>query len=109
MNHRQREESAYRLLVKKEKRKLQQRKSNTNSSLRTFASNQQGYTDMLHDHQLQRIIYGMLNYLQASPEAKARLLMQKEKRKRDSASERGIEKRQKIHLASMRAMLSHTG
>ena len=48
----------------------------------------------------------MLNYLQASPEAKARLLMQKEKRKRDSASECGIEKRQKIHLASMRAMLS---
>jgi hypothetical protein len=41
----------------------------------------------------------MLNYLQASPEAKAMLLMQKEKRKRDSASERGIEKRQKIHLA----------
>ena len=40
----------------------------------------------------------MLNYLQASPEAKARLLMQKEKRKRDSASERGIE---------TRAMLSH--
>ena len=49
----------------------------------------------------------MLNYLQASPEAKARLLMQKEKRKRDSASERGIEKRQKTHFASMRAMLSH--
>jgi hypothetical protein len=48
----------------------------------------------------------MLNYLQASPEAKARMLMQKEKRKRDSASERGTEKRQKIHLASMRAMLS---
>ena len=61
---------------------------------------------MLHDLQLQKIIYGMLNYLQASPEAKARLLMQKEKRKRDSASERGIEKRQKIHLASMRAILS---
>jgi hypothetical protein len=36
-------------------------------------------------YQLQRIIYGILNYLQASPEAKARLLMQKEKRKRDSA------------------------
>ena len=49
----------------------------------------------------------MLNYLQASPEAKARLLMQKEKCKRDSASERGNEKRQKTHLASMRAMLSH--
>ena len=54
-----------------------------------------------------QIIYGMLNYLQASPEAKARLLMQKEKRKRDSASERGIEKRQKTHLASIRAMLSY--
>ena len=48
----------------------------------------------------------MLNYLQASPKAKARLLMQKEKRKRDSASERDIGKRQNIHLASLRAMLS---
>jgi hypothetical protein len=48
----------------------------------------------------------MLNFLQASPEAKARLLMQKEKRKRDSASERDVEKRQTIHLASMRDTLS---
>jgi hypothetical protein len=48
----------------------------------------------------------MLRFLQLSPEAKAKLLSQKAKRKRDLTQERDIQKRQKMYSASLRKQLS---